>query len=170
MRALVIAVALVACSHPNELATLQAQADAVGVVNQPALDALVARVRFIKRELRGNLPGWEMQWRIAELANDQLGLWPFAQMTPPGPEWRPVPASLLGMRPYVQVRARQLVEAKDRAALAFLVTDERARYARGLGEVRDHVAAIEAWLRSSSSSRRSDSSRLDTSGSIRTSP
>ena len=170
MRVVALALALAACSHPNELASLQAEAAVVGAVNQPALDALVERVRFIKREMRGNAPGWETQFRIAQLANDQLGLPPFEQTVPPGPGWKAVPTSLLGMRAYVNARAGQLAEARDRAALAFLVSDERTRYGRGLGEVRDHLAGIEAWLRTSSSSRRSDSSRPDISGSIRTSP
>ncbi|HEY6040373.1 MAG TPA: hypothetical protein VIV58_39080, partial [Kofleriaceae bacterium] len=167
---LIVALALAGCPHPNELARLQRDADVVGAINQPALDALVFRVELVKRELRGNLPGWETEWRIAELANDQLGLPPFAQLEPPGPAWRPVPTSLLGMRGYVQVRARQLADAHDGAALAFLVSDARARYARGTGEVGEHLGEIERWLRTSSSSRRSDSSRPGTSGSIRTSP
>jgi len=170
MRAVVVAIVLAACSHPNELAGLQAEAAVAGVVTQPVLDTLVERVHFIKREMGANRPGWETQWRIAELADDQLGMPPLAQDVPPGPEWRPVPTSLLGMRIYVDGRARQLAEAKDRAALAFLVSDERARYARGLGEVRDHIVEVEDWIRTFSSSRRSDSSRPDTSGSIRTSP
>jgi len=170
MRAVVVMLALAACSHPNELASLQAEATVTGVVTKPVLDTLVERVHFIKRAMGSNVPGWETQWRIAELADDQLGLPPLAQDVPPGRGWRPVPTSLLGMRWYVDERATQLVEAKDRAALAFLVSDERVRYVRGLGEVRDNIAEIESWIRTSSSSRRSDSSRPDTSGSIRTSP
>jgi len=172
-RQLIALVALAfGCSHPSALAELASQADLVGVLNQPVVDTLVARVHAVKHELRGNVPGWETQWRIAELANDQLGLPPFAQMVPPGPGWHPVPASVLGMRGYVHTRAGQLVAAGDRDGLAFLVRDERARYARGLAEVDEHLTEIEHWLgvTSSSSSRRSDSSRPDTSGGFRTSP
>lgn len=165
-----IAACACACSHPTELAKLEAEAALVGVLNQPVVDSLVVRVSAIKRDLRGNVPGWEAQWRIAELANDQLGLPPFAQLVPPGPGWHPVPASLLGMRGYVEARARQLAVAGNRADLAFLVRDERARYARGLAEVDDHLCEIERWLTTSSSSRRSDSSRPGTSAGFRTSP
>lgn len=63
------------------------------------------------------------------------------------PGWRAVPISLLGMQNYVRMRANELVEAHDRDGLAFLVSDTRARYARGMIEVSTYLTDVETWLR-----------------------
>jgi hypothetical protein len=125
---------------------LAAEAVAIAAVNHPALDALVARVDHLKRGLRGDLPGWQTAMRTAELANDGLGLPPFTQTVPPGPSWRPSPASLLGIEPYVRVKAPQLAAAKDVVALERMIADERKRYADGIREVSAHLDEVDAWL------------------------
>jgi len=135
------------CRGPTDILDLRQQAYTVGIISQLTLDTLVFRVRYLKREMRGNLPGWEAYWRIAELANDQLGLPPFSQPEQPMPGWRAVPISLLGMQDYARVRADELVQAHDRDGLAFLVRDTRARYARGMIEVSAYLIDVETWLR-----------------------
>ncbi|HEX7837118.1 MAG TPA: hypothetical protein VF469_06615 [Kofleriaceae bacterium] len=134
------------CSRPAPTAVLQAQAAAIVRSRQPALEALVGRVAALKRLLRGNLPGWEAMLRNAEAANDALGLQPFTQSQPPGPGWRPSPASVLGMGPYVLVRARQLAEQGKVRELEFLVEDEQRRYRDGIADVDRRLAQIERWL------------------------
>jgi hypothetical protein len=146
MRRIVVLALALGCSRSHELEALQREADAVALLEQPVLDALVARTRVLKRELRGNLPGWQDMLRTAELANDLLGLEPFTQATPPGPGWRPSPASLLGIAGYVRVQARELAARGNQHALQFLVDDERRRYARGIEEVDGELARVEAWL------------------------
>ena len=133
----------VACSHRDDLADLRARLQANVAQERPHVAALVLRLAHVKQELRGNLPGWESELRIAELANDELGLPPFTQEVPPGPSWQPSPASLLGIEPYVTRRGREL---HDRAALQFLVDDTRARYAAGTAEVDVRLGELEAWL------------------------
>lgn len=141
--ACVVALA-VACG--DDIADLRGEADAIARARQVELDALVARIATLKRDLQGNLPGWESMLRVAELANDELGLPPFTQTVPPGPAWRPSPASLLGIAPYVHDRARALI---DRGELEHLVRDERARYTQGIAEVELRLAEVERWLASS---------------------
>ena len=136
---------LIACSRPG-VHELAGEADAIAVAHAPALGALVARIGRLKRGLRGNRPAWESMLRVAELANDALGLPPFTQTVPPGPAWRPSPASLLGMAPYVHERAHDLAARGDRTALEHLVADERARYDRGIAEVDANLAEVERWL------------------------
>ena len=138
---------MLGCGGPTDILDLREQAYTAGVLSQPTLDTLVFRVRYLKREMRGNLAGWEAHWRNAELANDQLGLPPFSQLEQPMPGWRAVPISLLGMQNYVRMRANELVEAHDRDGLAFLVSDTRARYARGMIEVSTYLTDVETWLR-----------------------
>jgi len=138
---------LAACGHRDDMAELRARLASVVAEQRPRVAALVVRIAHVKDRLRGNLPGWESELRVAELANDELGLPPFTQDAPPGPTWRPSPASLLGIEPYVVQRARQL---GDRAQLQFLVEDTRARYVNGVTEVSARVAEVEAWLASTS--------------------
>jgi hypothetical protein len=128
---------------------LRDRATTIALSHKPALDALVARIAALKPRLRGNLPGWESELRVAELANDELGLPPFTQVVPPGPEWKPSPASLLGIAPYVAARANELASANRRDELRFLVHDEQARYEHGLVEVSARLDQVESWLAAS---------------------
>lgn len=139
-------VMIAACSRSNDVAALRFEASALAAVKQPKLDALVARVRDLQHRLRGELPGWPNMLRIAELADDELGLPAFTQATPPGPEWRPNPTTLLGMGAYVRTRAAELANQGRRDELRFLVDDERARYDRGIASVTDHLEQVERWL------------------------
>ena len=134
---------LAACAQHDEIGELRARIDKVVAEQRPRVAALVLRLAHVKARLRGNLPGWENELRVAELANDELGLPPFTQDVPPGPAWRPSPASLLGIEPYVVARAHELT---DRAQLQFLYDDTRSRYATGVTEVSARVAEVEAWL------------------------
>ena len=131
---------LAACSND-----LVREANAIVDHNQPKLDALVARIQGLHRDLRGELPGWENMLRTAELANDELGLPPFTQIEPPGPQWRPNPTTLLGMGAYVRSRAREV----SGAALQHLVDDERERYDHGIASVTAHVVEVEHWIAAS---------------------
>ena len=134
---------LAACAQHDEIGELRARIDKVVAEQRPRVAALVLRLAHVKARLRGNLPGWENELRVAELANDELGLPPFTQDVPPGPTWRPSPASLLGIEPYVVQRAHELA---DRRQLQFLYDDTRSRYATGVTEVSARVAEVEAWL------------------------
>jgi hypothetical protein len=134
---------LAACARADEGGALRAQVGAVIAEQRPRVAALVLRLAHVKERLRGNRTGWESELRIAELANDELGLPPFTQDAPPGPGWRPSPTSLLGIEPYVTARSRELT---DRRALQFLCDDTRVRYAAGLTEVGARIAQLEAWL------------------------
>lgn len=145
---------LAGCSGSDRLSDLRTQAATLVHLNRPALDALVARVTVVKRRLQGNAPGWEMMLRNAEAANDELGLPPFTQSQPPGPEWRASPASLLGMGPYVLVRAQQLAGQGKLGELEFLVEDARRRYREGIADVDRRLAQVEQWIASSVSSTR----------------
>ena len=137
-----------ACSKSNDLEVMQQEATAIAVAAQPRLDALVDRIRTLKHDLRGNLPGWPDMLRTAELANDQLGLPPFTQTVPPGPSWRPSPATLLGIGGYVRGRADELARAGQRRELAYLVDDERRRYEQGIADVDRNLSQVEHWLAS----------------------
>lgn len=137
---------VLACGRHDDVAALRDDAIAVAHAQQPALDALVARIAHLKQQLRGNLPGWESALRTAELANDELGLPPFTQEQPPGPAWHPSPASLLGIAPYVERRAPELAAANRRDELEFLLRDERVRYARGIVNVGSHLDEVDRWL------------------------
>jgi hypothetical protein len=141
-----LVVAIAACAGSNEVHELRVEATAIAVRYRPLLDVEVLRVARLKRELRGNRPGWENALRIAELANDELGLPPFTQVVPPGPAWRPSPASLLGIAPYVETRADELARTARLDELQLLVRDERARYAAGIAEVDDRLSQVERWL------------------------
>ena len=134
---------LAACAHRDEVGELRARVSSVVAEQRPRVAALARRLAHVKERLRGNLPGWESELRVAELANDELGLPPFTQEVPPGPEWRPSPASLLGIEPTVMRRAGELT---DRAQLQFLVDDTRSRYANGVHEVDERLAELEAYL------------------------
>jgi hypothetical protein len=134
------------CAKSNDPEALQREAAAIAVAAQPKLDALVARVRALQRDLRGNLPGWQDMLRTAELANDQLGLPPFTQTVAPGPGWKPNPTTLLGMGGYVRGRAEELVRAGQRRELQFLVDDERRRYEQGIADVDRYLSQVEHWL------------------------
>ncbi|HSN30535.1 MAG TPA: hypothetical protein VLT45_29820 [Kofleriaceae bacterium] len=138
-----ILLALAACARRDDLAELRSRIGAAVAEQRPCVAALVLRLARVKDQLRGNRPGWETELRVAELANDELGLPPFTQEVPPGPEWRPSPTSLLGIDPYVVRRASELT---NREALQFLYDDTRARYARGTAEVDARLAELEAWL------------------------
>lgn len=132
-----------ACAPRDDVGELRARVSEVVAEQRPRVAALVLRLAHVKDRLRGNLPGWENELRVAELANDELGLPPFTQDVPPGPTWRPSPASLLGIEPYVVQRAHELT---DRGQLQFLYDDTRSRYATGVTEVSARVAEVEAWL------------------------
>lgn len=149
MRRVVVLVVALGCSRSHELEALEREAAAVAQLEQPVLDALVMRTRVLKRELRGNLPGWQNMLRTAELANDLLGLEPFTQAAPPGPGFRPSPTTLLGIAGYVRDRARELVARGQQHELQFLVDDERRRYARGIADVDRELGRVEAWLAAS---------------------
>jgi hypothetical protein len=148
MRLLVVMM-LVACSRSNDVAALRFEASAIAAFHQPTLDVLVERVHGLRRDLRHELPGWANMFRTAQLANDELGLPPFEQTVPPGPEWRPSPTTLLGMGAYVRARAGELAVEGHRDELRFLVDDERARYARGITSVTEHLEQVERWLAAS---------------------
>ena len=121
---------LVACSHARD-------PNAIAVAHQPQLQALVARVQALKGKLHG--PDWETRLRMAQLANDELGLPPFEQMTPPGPSWHPSPATLLGIADYVRARAREL-HGDD---LRRLADDEQRRYDLGIHDVEVRLRELE---------------------------
>ena len=123
--------ALVAC---------HAAPDPIAVANaySPQLEVLSLRVSAVRSRLRGNPPGWQDMFRIAQLANDELGLPPFEQMTPPGPSWRASPASLLGMK-------AQLAQLPPSEAL---VADARRRYREGCAHVDARLTQLEVWLSS----------------------
>ncbi len=140
------ALALGCSSSTSELEQLQAESRRVARDHQPQLDAIAARLDRIKRHLRGNLPGWENMLRTAELANDELGLPAFTQISRPGPAWRPSPATLLGIEGYVRDQVAALVARHDLGALRYLVDDERKRYDVGIAEATAHVAQVEQWL------------------------
>jgi hypothetical protein len=106
----------------------------------------MVRIVALKQYLRGELPGWEDNLRVAELANDELGLPPFTQVQPSGPDWKPSPASLLGIAPYVHEQADKLARSGKLDALRFLVEDERRRYSEGIARVDDRLGQVETWL------------------------
>ncbi len=140
MRALAVAVAvaLIACAP----AALQDEVVLTANAYDPQLLVLKLRVQALKYRLRGNLPGWQDMFRVAQLANDELGLWPFEQGTEPGLAWQPSPASLLGMRArLVEVARRDSAEQK-RA----LAADARDRYRQGIVSVDSHLSRVESWL------------------------
>jgi len=143
----VICLLLAACAPRDDVGELRARVDRVVAEQRPRVAALVMQLAQVKQRLRGNLPGWENELRVAELANDELGLPPFTQDVPPGPTWRPSPASLLGIEPAVVQRAHVLT---DRAQLELLYDDTRSRYATGIAEVSARVAEVEAWLAATS--------------------
>jgi len=141
-------VALVACAAADSPPPPPLAHEAIAITwgYQPELDMLAARVRRLKRELRGNLPGWETMIRIAQMANDQLGLESFEQQVPPGPGYHASPATLVGMGPYVRKRALELAAHGSDAELRFLIADEARRYAVGSAQVDGELCEVEAWL------------------------
>ena len=141
-----LVVTLAACSKSSDVGALQREATAITVFTQPRLDALVVRIRVLKRDLRGNMAGWETMLRTAELANDELGLPPFTQSVPAGPSWKPSPATLLGIGSYVHGQADELANHGKRRELERLVVDERRRYEEGIGEVDRNLSQVESWL------------------------
>jgi len=128
MRRQIYVVLLVACSHARD-------PNAIAAAYQPQLDALVARVNALKPKLHG--ADWQTLLRMAQLANDELGLPPFEQTTPPGPGWHPSPASLLGIAGYV--RGLEL-HGED---LRRLVEDEQRRYDTGIHDVDGRLRELE---------------------------
>lgn len=148
MKRAVLVTAMLGCAHRDgsELRALEREATAVVDATRPSLDALVARIDVLKRELRGNLPGWQDMLRVAELANNQLGLPPFTQVVAATAEFRPSPATLLGMGPYVRVRAVELARHGKHDELAFLVADELRRYDHGITETEGLLDEVERRL------------------------
>jgi hypothetical protein len=140
------------------LAALRADIAEATRTGAAKVDALVKRIAVAKRELRGQLPGWEQMLRIADLANDQLGLPPFVQIVPPGPAWRPSPASLLGIAAVVQARTEELAGADRRSDLAALLADERRRYHDGIAEVTERLDEIDRWSAAAARRRPADRS------------
>ena len=148
MRLSFVAIACaVACSNGQpSLDDLVERADKTTANEQPILDELVSRVNFLKFNMGHNLPGWEIKFRIAQMANDSLGLQPFEQISQPLPSWRPNPTTLLGMGPYAHDRARKLAHEGKRHDLEFLVEDERRRYDEGVAHVDDLLKQVEQWV------------------------
>lgn len=141
--------AAIACHHGDPARELAHQAHELAHAHDTELAGLVARIDGVKRDLRGNRPGWEQMLRTAQLANDGLGLPPFEQSVPPGPRWKPSPASLLGIGPYVEARADELAAHGQLDQLRFLIDDARRRYDRGIAEVAQRLGELEASLRGS---------------------
>ena len=135
-----------ALSFVVETAALRDEALALVRVHAPRIDALAARIAALKHDLRGNLPGWEGLFRVAQLANDELGLSPFEQARPPGPGWTPSPTSLIGMSAYVPARAAELARAGRVAELRGLVTDVRGRFEHGIADVDAKLGFVDARL------------------------
>jgi hypothetical protein len=128
MRHQVYVTLLVACSHAHD-------PNAIATAYQPQLQALVARVHVLQHQLHG--ADWQTLLRKAQLANDELGLPPFEQTTPPGPGWHPSPATLLGIADYV--RGLEL-HGDD---LRRLVEDEQRRYDAGIHDVDVRLREVE---------------------------
>lgn len=135
---------LAGCS--SDLDRLQAEANRVAVAAQPRLVMLVARVFALKRGF-GDRPDWQMLLRMSQVANDELGLEPFEQIVPPGPNRKLPPGSLLGIAPYVLVQAEVLAKAGKRHDLEYLIQDERRRYDEGIASVDKQLILIERLLR-----------------------
>ncbi len=148
MRLSFVAIAcVVACSNGRvDLDDLVERGDKMAADEQPILDELVSRVNFLKFNMGHNLPGWENKFRIAQMANDALGLQPFEQLSQPLPGWKPVPTTLLGMGLYVHDQARKLAREGKRHDLEFLIEDERRRYDEGVAHVDDLLKQVEQWL------------------------
>jgi hypothetical protein len=137
---------MVRSSETTKVATVAFVVGATAAViaaAEPQVAALVARIAHVKTQLRGNLPGWETQLRLADAANDLVGLPPFTQSEPPGPAWRPSPATLLGFAAYARTHAI------DPRALA-------DRYEHDIAAATADLDAIDAWLARSRSERRGD--------------
>lgn len=143
MRRYLVLHVIAACNAREPDARLAGEVHALVTSEQRVLAGLEARIARAKRELRGNRPGWETTLRIAELANDGLGLPPFTQVVAPGPEWRPNPATLVGMGPYADARADRLAREHRTAELAALLADVRGRYDRGIAEVAAQLDDVE---------------------------
>jgi hypothetical protein len=143
-RAALIGLLVLACCS-SDLDRLQAQATAVAAAAQPRLVALIVRVYALKRGF-GNRRDWQKLLRISQMANDELGLQPFEQVVPHGPSWKPGPATLLGIAPYILVQADVLAKAGKRHDLEFLVQDERRRYEEGISSVDKHLIQVEHLL------------------------
>ena len=134
-------------SSPS-LDELAARCDQIAEAEQPTLDALAVRVNALKPEMRHEYPGWVAQFRMAQMANDVLGLPPFEQMEPPVPGRQIPPATLLGMRPYVHQQCPKLAHDGHRHDLEFMLVDMRRRYDEGVAHVDDLLKPIEAWVAS----------------------
>jgi hypothetical protein len=151
MKLLALVLVVAACGksdskHEPSLDELAARCDQIAADEQPTLDALVSRVTKLKGNI-GHNPGWEAQFRYAQMANDELGLPPFEQLgTPPGRSLPP--ASLLGIRPYVHQQCPKLAKQGDRHALEFMLQDMRRRYDEGVAHVDELLKPIEAWVAS----------------------
>lgn len=135
MRRYLLLYVIAACDSREPDARLAGEVHALVTSEQRVLAGPLARIARAKRELHGNPPGWEKTLRIAELANDGLGLPPFTQAVAPGPQWRANPATLLGMGPYAEARADALAHEHRTTELAALLADVHARYDRGIAEV-----------------------------------
>ncbi len=144
----VVLIAAVACARTREPTQLEGAAIAIAVESRPRLDALVARIVALKRELRGDRPGWQDMLRLADAANDLIGLPPFTQSEAPGPAWRPSPATLLGIEPYVRGLAPELAIGGRLDELRFLVVDERRRYDESIAAASTDLDLVERWLAS----------------------
>jgi hypothetical protein len=151
---LAIAIALVAaCSSEPSLDDLVQQSDAIATFHEQILNTFVIRVSWLKTHMGHNQPGWERSVRVAEMANDLLGLSPFAQTVPTKPGRVIPPASLLGMGPYVHDESRKRAQQGDRHGLEFLVQDEERRYCEGEPKVTALLDDVEGWVAAQSASR-----------------
>jgi hypothetical protein len=147
--AAIAGLALAACStQPKpDAKELAAEIDALVASYQPQLDVLVARVEHTKPGLAGHLgaSGWDRAWRIAEAANDVLGMPPYLATTPAGPERLIPPGSPLGIGPDLKKRVPKLVEANNTEALARILLDVRMRFFGDIVQVSNYLDQVEYW-------------------------
>ncbi len=127
-RAIAVAcvLACAGCSDRRDARELEREITALTESYQPLIDDLVARLQHLKHDIRDTMSGWENAFRMAQLANDAIGLQPFEQMVPPGPGFRNPPASLLGMGAAIRKHAAELASAGKTDELAALLARAEA--------------------------------------------
>jgi len=153
MKRIAVLLAIAACgkndSKPEpSLDELAARCNQIAAAEQPTLDALVSRVHALKFNMGHNYPGWQAQFRYAQMANDELGLVPFEQATPGLPNRIPPRTTLLGMQAYAAQQCPKLAKQGNRHDLEFMLTDMRRRYDEGVAHVDGLLKPIEAWVAS----------------------
>jgi hypothetical protein len=143
---LVAAVPVGCASKADDLEALRAEAYAITDGYQPLLDGLVKRTLRLKNRFNGDLPDMYNALALANIADDTLGLWSFAQIKVAGPDWKAVPTTLLGYREFVRSHVDDIVKEGDRAHLERLVQDLEGRYIKGIDTVEEDLFAVESWL------------------------